>query len=107
MRRIREIFRTQYIGAIVIGMLVSQALTGVVSLLLQPLIWYQQYHESRSVMQSGLPPFPWSKLLPLGLTVALYILVSYLLYAWVYAKETKLDEATSAEKDERPPEAGS
>jgi H+/Cl- antiporter ClcA len=106
MRRIREIFRTQYIGAIVVGMLVTQALTGIVSLLVQPVIWYQQYHESRSVMQSGLPPFPWSKLLPLGLTVVLYVLVSYLMYTWIYAKKKELDEATSSE-DEHPPEARS
>jgi hypothetical protein len=33
MRRIREIFLTQYIGAIVIGMLVVQTIGGVISLL--------------------------------------------------------------------------
>ena len=84
MESVRQIFRTHYIGAIVIGMLLTQALTGAISLLIQPVVWYQQAHESRSVMQSGLPPFPWPKLLPLVLTVVLYGLFSYLLYRWLY-----------------------
>jgi H+/Cl- antiporter ClcA len=104
MRRIREILLTQYIGAIVIGMLLAQALTGLVSLLVQPVIWYQQVRESHSVMDRGLPPFPWSKLLPLAITIALYVIVSYLLVTWLYPVE----EAVSATREpEKFPEAKS
>ena len=85
MRRIRELLRTQYIGAIVIGMLVAQAMVGIVSLLIQPVIWYQQSRGARSVLP-GASPFPWSNLLPLTLTVILYLLVAYLFLAWVYSR---------------------
>jgi hypothetical protein len=98
MKRIREIFLTQYIGAIVIGMLVVQAIAGFISLLMQPLIWYTQARESRSVMQAALPWFPWSELLPSAITVALYVVVSYLLFAWLYQTEEGKLAAGEAEK---------
>ena len=66
MERIREILLTQYIGAIVIAMVLTEALGGVVSLLVEPLIWYQQASRSHSAMEPGLKPFPWSDLLPLA-----------------------------------------
>jgi len=100
MRRIREIFLTQYIGAIVIGMLVVQALGGAISLLMQPVIWYMQVRESRSVMQSPLASFPWSKLLPSAITIALYVIVSYLLFGWLYRTEKSMLVAGAAEKSE-------
>jgi ABC-type antimicrobial peptide transport system permease subunit len=97
MKRIREIFLTQYIGAIVIGMLVVQAIAGFISLLMQPLIWYTQARESRSAMQFALP-FPWSQLLPSAITIALYVVVSYLLFAWLYQTEEGRLAAGEAEK---------
>ena len=100
MRRIREIFLTQYIGAIVIGMLAAQTIGGVISLLMQPVIWYTQSRESRSVMQSALPPFPWSQLLPSLITIALYVVVSYLLFVWLYRTEEGMLAARAVEKPE-------
>ena len=98
MRRIREIFLTQYIGAIVIGMLVVQAIAGFISLLMQPVIWYTQVRESRSIMQSALPAFPWSKLLPSAITIVLYVVVSYLLFAWLYQTEERVLASGKGEK---------
>jgi H+/Cl- antiporter ClcA len=86
MKRIREILLTQYIGAIAIGMMIAQALVGFVSLLVQPVIWYQQTRSSRSVLESA-SPLPWSNLLPLALTVVLYVAVSYALLIWLYPAE--------------------
>jgi Kef-type K+ transport system membrane component KefB len=100
MRRIREIFLTQYIGAIVIGMLVVQAIAGAISLFMQPIIWYTQGRDSRSVMESALPPFPWSKLLPSAITVALYVIVSYWLLAWLYRTEEGMSVTDEIEKTE-------
>lgn len=88
MRRIREILLTQYIGAIVIGMLISQALVGVIGLLMQPILWYQRAERSGSVFGSSSPSFPLSQLLSPALTAVLYIVVSYFLLAWLY-RETK------------------
>ena len=100
MRRIREILLTQYIGAIVVGMLVVQAIAGFISLLMQPVIWYMQARESRSIMQAALPPFPWSKLLPSAITIALYVIVSYLLFVWLYRAEENKLAAAEVEKPE-------
>jgi hypothetical protein len=96
MKRIREIFLTQYIGAIVIGMLVVQAAVGTISLVIQPVIWYTQSRDSRSVM-SGLGPFPWLKMLPTAITVALYVIVCYMLLGWLYRTEERMrDDDDSA-----------
>ena len=83
MIRIREIFLTQYIGAIVIGMLVSQALMNAISLLMEPLVWYEQTHARQSVMNTS-QSFPWSNLLRPAITIALYVVVSYALLSWLY-----------------------
>lgn len=90
MRRIREIFLTQYIGAIVIGMLVVQGLGGLISLLVQPLLWYQQSRSSRSSFALAAQSFPWGSLLPAIISVGLYFVVSYLFLAWLYPAEQEV-----------------
>ncbi len=88
MIRIREILLTQYIGAIVIGMLIAQALMRVIGLLMEPVIWYQQARSSGSVLDSNSSSFPFSRMLSPTLTVILYVVASYLLLAWLYGAET-------------------
>jgi len=102
MRRIRKILLTQYIGAIVIGMLLAQAVGGVVSLAVEPVIWYQQASQSRSVMEPGLKPFPWSDMLPVGIKIALYAFVAYLLLAWLYVPEKGAPADADSNAEERP-----
>jgi len=102
MERIREILLTQYIGAIVIAMLLTEALGGVVSVLVEPVIWYQQASRLRSAMEPGLKPFPWSDLLPLGIRILLYAFVAYLLLSWLYRNErtSPADEEENLAKTE-------
>lgn len=80
----REIFLTQYIGAIVIGMLLVQGIGGVISLLVEPIVWYQQNRASHSVIQSTSPILPWESFLPLLIRIGLYFVVSYLLFSLLY-----------------------
>ena len=100
MRRIRELLLTQYIGAIVIGMLIAQALMRVVGLLMEPVIWYQQARSSGSALDSSSTSFPFSRMLSPALTVILYIVVSYWLLVWLYGAETTV--AAANEAAERP-----
>ena len=97
MRRIREILLTDYIGAIVIGMLISQALFGAISLLGQAIAWYQN---SSSAFDRGSSAFPISSLLSPALTSVLYIVVSYLLFSWLYASSA--NPANNAQAQEPP-----
>jgi hypothetical protein len=49
-------------------------------------------------MQSALPAFPWSKLLPSAITIVLYVVVSYLLFAWLYQTEERVLASGKGEK---------
>lgn len=87
-QRIRELLLTQYIGAIVIGLVISQAITNFVSAIIVPAGWYLEERSTyRSVLGSRSPePFNWYRFLISLITVALYILISYLLLRWLYLK---------------------
>jgi ABC-type Fe3+-siderophore transport system permease subunit len=85
-RRIRELLLTQYIGAIVIGLVISQAITNFVSAIVVPAGWYLEERSAyRNVLGSRSPePFNWYRFLISLITVALYILIAYLLLRWLY-----------------------
>jgi hypothetical protein len=101
MRRIREILLTQYIGAIVIGVVIAQALMRAVGLLMEPVLWYQQGRPSGSALDSS-PMFPFSRMVSPALTVILYFVVSYLLLVWLYGAESMpMPEGESTENPER------
>ena len=97
MKRIREIFLTQYIGAIVIGMLVVQGLAGLISLLVQPIVWYQQRSS-----HSSFETFPWGNMLPALVSIGLYFVASYLFLAWLYPaeREALVEQEKPLEKPE-------
>lgn len=88
MKRVREIFLTQYIGAIAIGMLVVQGIGGIISIVVDPLVWYQQNRGSHSVMGSMTSSYSLVSLLPLVVRIGLYFVVSYFLFVWLYPTET-------------------
>jgi|SRR5690242_12190229 len=94
--RIRELLLTQYIGAIVIGLLISQAITNLVSTILVPAGWYLESRgAARSVLGFSSPqPFNWDRFLLNVIGVGLYLLIAYLLLRWLYLTED----------DEGPPE---
>lgn len=107
MRRLREILRNEYIGAIAIGFLLFQAFGGVINTVMQPLITYIQLrNRPRSVMGGGPSIFNWPQI-SVGLTdVALHLIVAFLLIFWLYragkAKPQPLAEAAEAGSSRQP-----
>lgn len=87
MRRLGEILRTQYIGAIAIGFLLAQAAGNFVSTLVQPLI---TYYENRSRPQSVFASasiFNWPSIIVTLTNMLLYLIAALLLVAWLYRKQ--------------------
>jgi hypothetical protein len=84
--RIRELLLTQYIGAIVIGLVLSQGITSFVSAVLVPTAWYLAERSApRSVFGFTPPqPFNWDRFVLNLIAVVLYLLVAYLLLRWLY-----------------------
>lgn len=88
MRRIRELLLTQYIRAIVIGLVISQAITSFVTAVLVPTAWYLAERSApRSVLGFSSPqPFNWDRFVLSLIAVALYLLLAYLLLRWLYLR---------------------
>lgn len=85
MRRLREILRNEYIGAIAIGFLLFQAAGDLISAVMQPLVTYMQ-NRNRPQSVFAAPPhiFNWPQVI-VGLTdVVLHLLVVFLLIFWLY-----------------------
>jgi len=99
MKRVREILLTQYIGAIVVGMLIAQAVMTAISIVIQPIIWYST-RASGSALGGSAPGFDFSRSLSPGLTTVLYVAVSYVLLSWLYGSGPD-----SADTPENQPEA--
>lgn len=92
MKRIREVLLTQYIGAITIGFVLAQTVTGFISGLVQTgANYYFARGEPGSVM-GGAPVFPWKTLMFWLITAALQLLVAFLLITWLYAPEKDKDQ---------------
>ncbi len=73
-----------------------------VSLLMEPLVWYEQTQARHSVMDTS--QFPWSNLLRPTITIALYLAVSYVLLGWLYPPErsSALNTNPDSLRDEQP-----
>jgi len=94
--KIRELLLTQYIGAIVIGLVISQAITSFVMAILVPATFYLAERSApRSVFGFSEPqPFNWDRLVLNLIGVALYLAVAYLLLRWLYLRgEGKIESA--------------
>jgi len=87
-RRIRELLLAQYIGAIVIGLVLSQAITSFVTAVLVPAAWYLAERSApRSVFGFSSPqPFNWDRFVLNLIGVGLYLSVAYLLLRWLYLR---------------------
>ena len=85
MRRLREILRNEYIGAIAIGFLLFQAIADLINAMMQPLVTYIQ-NRNRPPSVFATPPSIFNvPQLTLQLTdVVLHLLVAFLLIFWLY-----------------------
>lgn len=95
MNQVREILRTQFVGAITIGFLLAQGIGRFIGAGMDPVIWYleQSKRFDRYVQPS---PFSWPSLAVELVYALLYLLVSFVLTGWLYwepkAKQEVSDE---------------
>jgi hypothetical protein len=109
MKRIREVLRNEYIGAIAIGVTLASGISSLISGVIQAIAFYLDFRQKPTSV-FGLPQyriFPWGELLAKLVPFALYLLAAYLLFRWLYpgpkAKpplKSDQDELDFAAKDE-------
>jgi hypothetical protein len=82
--KLREILQTQYIGSILVALLVWQAAIEIVTTVVRSGFWYFNQRHSQSVLVPSGTPYPWDNFIFSAVTVALYVLAAYALARWVY-----------------------
>jgi hypothetical protein len=84
-RKIREILLTQYIGSILVALLLWQAAIEVITTAVRTGFWFSNHRHTESVFGgSSSSPFPWDTLIFAAVTVALYLLMAYGLARWLF-----------------------
>jgi ABC-type Mn2+/Zn2+ transport system permease subunit len=83
MRKLRQILLTEYIGAIIIGFLLAQALAATISTIVQTMSFYLE-GRSRSSVFGGRAGFEFGALVPPAVSVILEVLTAFILIYWLY-----------------------
>ena len=83
MRKVRQILLTEYIGAIIIGFLLAQALAATISTIVQSISFYLE-GRSRSSVFGGPRGFEFGALVPPAISVILEVLTAFILIYWLY-----------------------
>jgi hypothetical protein len=83
MRKVRQILLTEYIGAIIIGFLLAQALAATISTIVQSISLYLE-GRSRSSDFGGPRGFEFGALVPPAISVILEVLTAFILIYWLY-----------------------
>jgi len=101
--QLREILHTQYIGAMLIALLVWQATIEAVVTVVRGLFWLSGHLKNESVFgRSPSDVFPWDNLIFSAVTVAFYLLTAYGLVRWLYPPEATTPEAGKEEQSSTP-----
>src|SRR5271157_160672 len=87
MKRIREILLTQYIGAITIGFIFAQAAIQFINELTLTAGRYWTAEETQGSVMGATRSFPWANFIVSMTSVALHLLVGFLLIRWLYSDE--------------------
>jgi hypothetical protein len=100
MKRIREILRNEYIGAIAIGFLLFQVFATLISTIMQPIAAYVENRgRPQSIFAQAHSIFNWPQIILNGISITLTLTLALLLLAWVYAKKAPPAEAAPAVPD--------
>jgi hypothetical protein len=95
MAKIREILLTQYIGAVMIGLILAQGVSALVNGITQSGLEYWVAQHSRAVFASA-PEFSWRGLLISAIRVLLYLMISLALIRWLYVgSDNETDDSTA------------
>lgn len=84
MKKIREVLKNQYIGAVAIGVIIAFSIISFISTVLQTVIVYWESRHRASSVFAPNPEFPWANLIAGIIPVVLYLLVAYILMRWLY-----------------------
>jgi H+/Cl- antiporter ClcA len=85
MRRLRELLREEYIGAITIGFVLAQSVLLTAGTILRPIDFYL-FDRGRQRSAFGSSPYPWNSLVTPVLTIVLQVLVAFALLWWLYMR---------------------
>jgi hypothetical protein len=96
MRVIREILLTEYIGAIVVAVLVTDAAAAIITTAVAQISYYLQFGHN-AIADSHRLSTPYTTLGALS-RVALYLGSAYLLARWLYPRNPVRAAAEEAEK---------
>lgn len=97
MRRIREILLTQYIGAITVAFILAQAAIQFINEIVLTAARYWATEQARESALSGPRAFPWTNFVVAMASVALQVLVGFILIRWLYAEDQKQSGDEEAE----------
>jgi hypothetical protein len=86
MKRLKEILRNEYIGAIAIGFLLAQAATALISSIAQPIVTYYQLRSRPTSAFAAQSVFNWPQIFSALTTMVLYLIVALLLIWWLYRR---------------------
>ena len=95
MNKIREILLTEYIGAILVALLVADAFVEIVSVLLR--ISYRTFFAGEWERYQGLSNT--YSILTALVKIALYLLMAYLLARWLYPAGPTENQGTEPKQD--------
>jgi hypothetical protein len=101
--KLREILLTQYIGSILVALLVWQAVVEIVSTIVRSGFWYFNQRHSQSVLAPSETPYPWDRFIFAAVTVGLYLVTSYSLARWLYPAIAPAVTETPTETPEESP----
>lgn len=87
MTQLREFLRHQYIGAIVIGLLVFQGFQSLIIAVSTAAVLLSS-PKARSVLGYETEAIPWDRLLPNFIQAALALGLAYLMLRWLYGRKT-------------------
>lgn len=86
MRTIREILLTEYIGAILVAVLIADALTTLVTTAVTQTSYYIQVQHNPMLASHRLSPA--YSVLDALVKIAIYLIVAYLIAGWLYPAKT-------------------
>ena len=82
--KIREILLTQYIGSILIALLIWQALLEFITMALRSVFWSYNHRNTGSLLENSSSRFPWDNIVFTGVTISLYLCTAYALARWLF-----------------------
>ena len=82
--KLRDILLTQYIGSILIALLIWQALFEFITMAVRSVFWSYNHRNTGSLLENSSSRFPWDNVVFTGVTIALYLFTAYALVRWLF-----------------------